>query len=77
MSSGHLQTGYCVVGDFSQVDKVEYERYVLGGAKQRGSSMLTIPQDIASDFGWRYTVRAISRCQITFTEIKNVRPIEA
>lgn len=34
LPSGHLQTGYCVVGDFSQVDKVEYERYVAGSAVQ-------------------------------------------
>ncbi|EMD38509.1 hypothetical protein CERSUDRAFT_113689 [Gelatoporia subvermispora B] len=27
--SGHLQTGYCVVGDFSQIDKVEYDRTLL------------------------------------------------
>ena len=24
--SGHLQTLYCVIGDFSKVDKVEYDR---------------------------------------------------
>ena len=26
VARGNLQTGYCVVGDFSQVDKVEYDR---------------------------------------------------
>ncbi|KAI5124550.1 hypothetical protein M0805_003072 [Coniferiporia weirii] len=29
LNSGHLQTGYCVVGDFSQVDKVVYDRTLL------------------------------------------------
>jgi hypothetical protein len=26
--SGHLQTGYAVVGDFSQADPVVYDRFV-------------------------------------------------
>ncbi|KAI0065353.1 AB-hydrolase YheT [Artomyces pyxidatus] len=29
LSSGHLQTGYAVVGDFSKVDKVVYDRTLL------------------------------------------------
>ncbi|KAI0695893.1 AB-hydrolase YheT [Cytidiella melzeri] len=29
LPSGHLQTAYCVVGDFSRVDKLEYERTLL------------------------------------------------
>ncbi|KAI0781038.1 AB-hydrolase YheT [Trametes elegans] len=29
LRSGHLQTGYCVVGDFSKIDKVEYDRKLL------------------------------------------------
>ncbi|KAI0082681.1 AB-hydrolase YheT [Panus rudis PR-1116 ss-1] len=29
LASGHLQTLYCVVGDFSNVDKVEYDRTLL------------------------------------------------
>ncbi|KAF8582691.1 AB-hydrolase YheT [Ramaria rubella] len=27
--NGHLQTGYCVAGDFSTVDKIVYERHLL------------------------------------------------
>ncbi|OBZ75228.1 Abhydrolase domain-containing protein [Grifola frondosa] len=27
--SGHLQTAYCVLGDFSRIDKVEYDRTLL------------------------------------------------
>lgn len=27
MDSGHLQTAYCVFGDFSKIDKVIYDRY--------------------------------------------------
>ncbi|EIW60478.1 AB-hydrolase YheT [Trametes versicolor FP-101664 SS1] len=29
LKSGHLQTGYCVLGDFSKIDKVEYDRTLL------------------------------------------------
>ncbi|KAH9854129.1 AB-hydrolase YheT [Lenzites betulinus] len=29
LRSGHLQTGYCVMGDFSKVDRVEYDRTLL------------------------------------------------
>ncbi|KAI9064335.1 AB-hydrolase YheT [Trametes sanguinea] len=29
LRSGHLQTAYCVVGDFSKIDKVEYDRKLL------------------------------------------------
>ncbi|KAI0798050.1 AB-hydrolase YheT [Abortiporus biennis] len=29
LPTGHLQTAYCVVGDFSQIDKVEYDRTLL------------------------------------------------
>ncbi|KAL5490359.1 hypothetical protein ACEPAI_5192 [Sanghuangporus weigelae] len=29
LGNGHLQTGYCVVGDFSQVDKVVYDRTLI------------------------------------------------
>lgn len=36
-SSGHLQTIYCVLGDFSMDEKVLYKRYVvlisLGGSQ--------------------------------------------
>ncbi|KAI0646954.1 AB-hydrolase YheT [Trametes meyenii] len=29
LHSGHLQTAYCVVGDFSKIDRVEYDRKLL------------------------------------------------
>ncbi|KAI0344177.1 AB-hydrolase YheT [Trametopsis cervina] len=29
LPNGHMQTGYCVIGDFSRVDKVEYERTLI------------------------------------------------
>ncbi|KAM5538983.1 hypothetical protein V8D89_007206 [Ganoderma adspersum] len=29
LNSGHLQTAYCVVGDFSKIDKVEYDRKLI------------------------------------------------
>ncbi|KAI0637069.1 AB-hydrolase YheT [Trametes polyzona] len=29
LRSGHLQTAYCVVGDFSKIDKVEYDRKLI------------------------------------------------
>ncbi|TFK54905.1 AB-hydrolase YheT [Heliocybe sulcata] len=29
LPGGHVQTGYCVIGDFSKVDKVEYDRKLL------------------------------------------------
>ncbi|KAI0831202.1 AB-hydrolase YheT [Trametes gibbosa] len=29
LRSGHLQTGYCVIGDFAKVDRVEYDRKLL------------------------------------------------
>jgi len=29
LRSGHLQTLYCVLGDFSKIDKVEYDRKLL------------------------------------------------
>jgi hypothetical protein len=29
LNSGHLQTAYCVVGNFNNVDKVDYERRLL------------------------------------------------
>ncbi|KZT26218.1 AB-hydrolase YheT [Neolentinus lepideus HHB14362 ss-1] len=29
LPGGHIQTGYCVVGDFSTVDKVDYDRKLL------------------------------------------------
>ncbi|OSD01613.1 AB-hydrolase YheT [Trametes coccinea BRFM310] len=29
LRSGHLQTAYCVVGDFSKIDKVEYDRKLM------------------------------------------------
>ncbi|KAI0709091.1 AB-hydrolase YheT [Earliella scabrosa] len=29
LNSGHLQTAYCVLGDFSKIDKVEYDRKLI------------------------------------------------
>ncbi|TBU32393.1 AB-hydrolase YheT [Dichomitus squalens] len=29
LNSGHLQTAYCVVGDFTKIDKVEYDRKLI------------------------------------------------
>ncbi|KAI8998729.1 AB-hydrolase YheT [Trametes punicea] len=29
LHNGHLQTAYCVIGDFSRIDKVEYDRKLL------------------------------------------------
>lgn len=29
LNSGHLQTAYCVFGDFSKIDKVKYNRHVF------------------------------------------------